>query len=335
MICVQLASQLRKGWDRRVSMILVVGGLNGFVGSNTTEALVERGIDCVVTRHMNPEVPPFLQKYVGRKVFIVSADATSIADLQKVGEKHEIDGIVNVAGGFKSEGKGPLPGLQGYFDMLSATFRVAVDRKVKRVLIASTVGVYSGLSGTVNEDQPLPLTSGPRPSIAYHKIVEIATSEFARQTGISSVCVRLHGMFGPGWNPADGGLPARLIHAAVSGKPVDLKDVWLGRADDGNDLLYIKDVGRAIALLQTAEKLSHGVYNVGSGKTTSNGELLSAIESAVPGFKTDLPPGRSPSPTLPVMDIQRLRSDTGFSPSFDTRRAVQNYVHWLKAGNPK
>ncbi len=32
-------------------MILVVGGLNGFVGSNTTEALVEQGLECVVTRH--------------------------------------------------------------------------------------------------------------------------------------------------------------------------------------------------------------------------------------------------------------------------------------------
>jgi nucleoside-diphosphate-sugar epimerase len=36
-------------------MILLVGGLNGFIGSNTTEALVEHGQDCVVTRHKNTE----------------------------------------------------------------------------------------------------------------------------------------------------------------------------------------------------------------------------------------------------------------------------------------
>jgi nucleoside-diphosphate-sugar epimerase len=75
-------------------MILVVGGLNGFVGSNTTEALVERGVDCVVTRHKNAEVPRFLEKYIDRHVFVEPADATSIADLRRIGEKQKIDGII-------------------------------------------------------------------------------------------------------------------------------------------------------------------------------------------------------------------------------------------------
>ena len=79
-------------------MILVVGGLNGFIGSNTTEALVEQGHDCVVTRHENTEIPRFLQKQIDhRHVIIEPADSTSVADLRKIGEKHKIDGIVNVA----------------------------------------------------------------------------------------------------------------------------------------------------------------------------------------------------------------------------------------------
>src|SRR5438094_7334485 len=93
-------------------MILVVGGLNGFIGSNTTEALVDLGKDCVVTRHENIEIPGFLKKHIDhRHVFIEPADSTSITDLRKIGEKHKIDGIVNVAGGFSS-GEGPLRGLQ-------------------------------------------------------------------------------------------------------------------------------------------------------------------------------------------------------------------------------
>ncbi len=85
-------------------MILVIGGLNGFVGSNTTEALVKQGVDCVVTRHKDTVVPGFLQKYIDdHHVFIESADATSIDDLRRIGEKHKIDGIVNVAGGFRAD----------------------------------------------------------------------------------------------------------------------------------------------------------------------------------------------------------------------------------------
>ncbi len=167
-------------------MILVVGGLNGFIGSNTTEALVDQGYDCVVTRHESGEIPRFLQKQIDdHRVLIEPADATSIADLREIGEKHRIDGIVNVGGGFKASS--PVPGLQGYFDMLTATFQVAVEWKVKRVTFSSTGGMYLGLQGTVSEEQPLSLQS-PFPILAYQKIVEVTSPP--RSTTSSRGCKR-------------------------------------------------------------------------------------------------------------------------------------------------
>lgn len=312
-------------------MILVLGGLNGFVGSNTTEALVEGGLDCVVTLHKRTEIPGFLQKHIDHHVFIERVDATSIDDLRRVGEKHKIDGIVDVAGGLISGTKSPVPRLKAYFDMLAGIFKVAEDWGVKRVLMSSTGGVYFGLSGRVNEDQPL-LHPSPSGLIAHHKIVEVAMSEFAKG-GISAVCVRLLGMFGPGQDQAF--LPQRLVHAAVSGRPADLEGAFYAKADDAVDVMYIKDVARAIATLQTAEKLSHSVYNVCSGTITTSREVVEAVKRAVPGFNVDLPPGRTPLPPLPLIEPGRLRADTGFKPKFDTFSAVQDYVDWLKAGNPK
>ena len=119
-------------------MILVIGGLNGFIGSNTTEALVDIGEYCVVTRHKNTEVPSFLKKHIGERLFVEEADATKVEDLRRLAERHKIDGIVNVGGFFKSEG--PAPGLQGYLDMLSATFRMAHEWKLKRIVMSSTGG---------------------------------------------------------------------------------------------------------------------------------------------------------------------------------------------------
>ena len=314
-------------------MILVVGGLNGFIGSNTTEALVEQGHDCVVTRHENTEIPRFLQKHIDhRRVIIEPADSTSVADLRKVGEKHKIDGIVNVAGGFAS-GEGPLRGLQGYFNMLSATFQVAQEWKVKRVTFSSTGGMYLGLQGTANEEAPISLPS-MFPILAYQKIVEVAADQFAKKTGISTICVRLMGMYGP-FDGAQLGLPARLVHAAVSGKPLNLEDVFFGFTEDVLDLCYIKDLAHAIALLQTAEKLQHDVYNIASGKLTPNRELVEAVKNVVPNFKVDLPPGHFPFPPLPIVETKRLHEDTGFVPKFDTESAIRHYVDWIKAGNPK
>ncbi|HZY94140.1 MAG TPA: NAD(P)-dependent oxidoreductase [Candidatus Bathyarchaeia archaeon] len=314
-------------------MILVVGGLNGFIGSNTTEALVEQGQICVVTRHENTEIPRFLQKHIdNRHVFIEPVDSTSIADLRKIGEKHRIDGIVNVAGGFAS-GDGPVRGLKGYFDMLDATFRVAKEWKVKRVTFSSTGGMYLGLQGTANEESPLFLQS-PFPILAYQKIVEVAADQFAKKTGISTICARLMGMYGP-FDGGQLGLASRLVHAAVTGKPANLENVFFGNADDTGDSCYIKDLARAIALVQTAEKLQYDVYNIGSGKLTSNKELVEAVKKVVPNFKVDLPPGRFPFPPMPLMETKRLHEDTGFSPKYDIRSGIQDYVDWLSAGNPK
>ena len=316
--------------------MLVIGGLNGFVGSNTTEALVNLGKDCVVTKHMSAEIPRFLQKHIDHHhVFIEPADATSIMDLRKIGEKHKIDGIVNVGGGFRAPWtKGPIHGLKGYFDMLNNVFQLAQEWKVKRVTFSSTGGMYLGLPGTVNEEQPIVLQS-MFPILAYQKIVEVASSEFAKASGISSICVRLMGMYGPFQDPEQGSLALRLVHSAVTGNSPDLENVFFGHAEDEVDLLYIKDMARAIALLQTAEKLQYDLYNIGSGKPTPNHELLGEIKRAVPNFTVNLPPGRFPFPPLPLMETKRLEADTGFSPKFDTRLGVQDYVAWLKAGNPR
>jgi UDP-glucose 4-epimerase len=317
---------------------LVVGGLNGFVGSNTTEALVQLGRECVVTRHRRTEVPRFLEQHIGHRVHVEEADATSYEDMRRIGEKHKIEGIVNVGGGFRTPGpRTPATALKGYMNMLDATFRLAQEWKVRRVTFSSTGGMYLGLTGTVDEATPLFLHS-PIPGIPgilqYQKIVEVAAGEFAK-TGISTVCCRLMGFYGPFQDTDQGALANRLAHAAVHGKPLDLNGAFFSFTDDEVDTIYIKDLARAVALLHTADKLQHNVYNIGSGKNTTNREVVAAIKKAVPGFEVSLPPGRFPFPPIPSMSIKRLQEDTGFAPKFDTVSAIQDYVDWLRAGNPK
>jgi UDP-glucose 4-epimerase len=313
--------------------ILVIGGLNGFIGSNTAEALVQLGHDCVVTRHKDADAPSFLQKYIDSgQVIVEEADATSLNDLHRIGEKHKITAIVNVAGGFRADG--PVPMLQGYLDMLSNIFKVAKEWQVKRVLFSSTAGVYFGLqSPSASEDQFLPLDS-PFGLIAYQKIVEIAGAEFARATGISTVAVRLMGMFGPWQDPAQSSPILRLAHAAITSKPVNLQNTFFTLKDDEIAHLYVKDMARAIALLTIAEKLNHNVYNIGGDKNIPNRQVLETIRKLVPGSNVDLPPGRTPM-FLPLMENKRLKDDTGFIPKYDVSSAIEDYLDWLKAGNPK
>jgi UDP-glucose 4-epimerase len=115
-----------------------------------------------------------------------------------------------------------------------------------------------------------------------------------------------------------------LIHAAVSGESPPT-----AYADDAIDMLYVKDCARAIALLQTAARLGHSIYNVGSGRATSNAEVVAAIKRAVGGAELPLEPGRSPHGAVAYLDTTRLRDDTGFEAEYDLDRAITDYVSYL------
>jgi UDP-glucose 4-epimerase len=104
-------------------------------------------------------------------------------------------------------------------------------------------------------------------------------------------------------------------------------------AGDALDLMYVKDTGRALALLQLADTLRHSTYNVASGRATSNADVVAAIASVEPGFAAELPTS-DPHP-VNWLDITRLREDTGFEPRFDTATAAADYIEWLRAGNDR
>ena len=163
---------------------------------------------------------------------------------------------------------------------------------------------------------------------AAKKSAELVVSLF-RERGVDAISVRLPAVWGPrGRRQSRFFAAPALLHAAVSGKSPPR-----AHADDAIDLLYVKDCARAIALLQTAAQLSHSTYNIGSGRATSNAEVVAVIRRVVPGAEPPLEPGRSPHGAEAYLDTTRLRADVGFEPEYDLDRAVADYVGWLTDGS--
>jgi UDP-glucose 4-epimerase len=204
---------------------------------------------------------------------------------------------------------------------------------VNRIGIASTIRVYAGLpvEGPLGEDVPV-LLSSPHPIPSYKKINELLGEQLAKTTGIEIVNLRISGTWGPlGHEVPFFGAPA-LIHAAAAGTQPDLSRILIPvHADDALDLSYVKDTGRAIALLRVMDRVNHRTYNVASGRATANDEIISAIKKVVPDFKVDLPIGSASPHTY--LDITRVREDTGYQPEYDTEPAAADYIGWLQAGN--
>jgi UDP-glucose 4-epimerase len=298
-------------------------------------ALLDLGETCVVVQRRAADVPVRL---VGREVAVERADITELPALLDIGVRHKITGIVHLAGSvpWPPYAEPPIDGSRKAIGGLLNVLQAAQDWGVRRVGIASTIGVYGAGKGEdlLREDMPLPVTSG-HVIPAFKKIGELLSDYLADATDLEIVNFRIAAVWGPLGRSASPFFAApQLVHSAVHGTAPDLSALpSAAHREDSIDICYVKDCGRAIALLQLADHLNHRTYNVASGRATTNAEVLEAIKKVIPDAQIDLPTGGSGQPSY--LDITRIQQDTGFRPSYDTDRAVADYVAWLRAGNDR
>lgn len=312
-------------------MILVTGGL-GFIGLSTARSLIDLGETCVLTRFHVSRDPRFLSEEFGRRAFVEQLDVTDAASFEALGEKYDITGIIHLA--VPGIGAlGPFEEFKTNMNGLLNVMEAAKNWNVRRISIASSIAVYGGVDEPAcREDMRLPLR-GENPTEAFKKSYEILSGHLADRVGIESVSLRISGIYGPLYHSM-ANLPSRLVHAAVSGRDPDFSR---GRpyAADGSDMCYVKDCGRGIALVQTADHLNHRVYNVAAGFPTTAGDLVEAIHKVIPDAKLEIPEGHDPAGNaiVPWLDITRIRDELGYEPEFSTEAAIADYVAWLRAGN--
>ncbi|MCR6485414.1 NAD(P)-dependent oxidoreductase [Amycolatopsis sp. OK19-0408] len=290
-------------------MILVTGGL-GMIGAHTAHALLDLGHDVVVTAHRRAEVPSFL---AGR-VTVEQLDVTDRDAFLALGSRHDITDIVHLAGSIP--GDDPVDFFRADLTGLLNALAAARTWGVRRFAVASSLGVYIGRPEIPwHEGLDLPTTSLPHLIVAFKKAVEPLTTHALAGTGVQPVVLRIGTIWGPLVDPASPFCPIpSLVNTATS--PM--------HADDGGDVCYAPDAGRAIALLTTAPSLRHDTYNVSSGRPFTYGEFAAAVG-------TTLQPGGANGPYL---DISRLTEDTGFKPRFDVPASVADYLKWREE-NPR
>jgi UDP-glucose 4-epimerase len=324
-------------------MILVTGGL-GFIGLHTAKALLDLGQSCVLTQHQSARHPDFLSDFLGdqldRRVFIEPLDLADHPAVLALGERHDITGIVHLAGPALGA-LGLVEGLRANTQYLLNVLQAAQDWQVSRVSVASAIGVYIGATGgsPLPESASLPMT-GTHPIEAFKKSSEILSTLVASRAGFEVANLRIAAIWGPLARPQSPFFPLPgMVHAAVNGEVADFSapQQQFAHAEDGIDICYVKDCGRAIALLQTAPKLRHPTYNVASGRPTTPGQVAGAIRAVIPDAKINLPQGRDPNGSGEdiYLDITRLQEDTGYRPAYDLERGIADYIDWLRAGNPR
>lgn len=312
-------------------MILITGGL-GSIGSHTARALLDLGETVVLTARRSAALPEFLADEPSDRVVVEPLDMTGEAPFLELGRRHDITGIVHLAA-TRFDLPDPVDYLRSETTALLNALRAATDWGVKRFAVASSIGVYAGVSAMPwQEDMPLPVLA-PHQIHAFKKTAELLTTLVGQHAGFDVINLRIGTIWGPLGLPDSPffALP-RLVNAAVRGEDPDLTPPRpLAYAEDTTDLCYVKDCGRAIAILMLTEQLNHSTYNVSSGRPARYGDVVDTINAVIPGSSIVIPQGRNPARPHDnnYLDITRLQDDTGFEPQYDLDRAVLDYAGWL------
>jgi len=171
---------------------------------------------------------------------------------------------------------------------------------------------------------------------AFKKGMEMHAHYYAAQAKLDVVALRIGSIYGPLYYSMHNPI-SRICHAAVKDVEPDFSDRPDGKIveDDLGDWTYVKDVARGIQLVHTADTLAHRVYNIGSGRATSNKDVFEAVRKVVPGARcAALKPGRTPAgSTNPATDLSRVK-EVGYQPEYSLETGIAAYIGWLRS-NPQ
>jgi UDP-glucose 4-epimerase len=268
-----------------LSKVLVAGGA-GFIGSNLTKYLLEKGHEVVVFDNLDWGN----EKAVDPRATLVVGDLLSTPDIDRAFEEGPFDGVFALAGLISVPESVSAPeqywavNFQGMMNLLN----VIKEKRVPKIVFSSTAAVYAP-----GNEMPLVESSltGPLSPYGQTKLAfEFALAGYAKAYGIGAVALRYFNASGA-W--PDGSLgEAHKVEGHLI--PNTLK-VALGQSDKvtifGNDFPtpdgtcvrdYIHVCDLASAHLAAMEWLSPGqfeAFNLATGQGFSNRQIVEACKA--------------------------------------------------------
>ena len=306
-------------------MRVLVTGARGFVGRHLTAALRARGHHVVeADRHANVGGEP------AEHAELLPVDVTDALAVRAAFDLARPDAVAHLAAqaavpASLDDPAGTLEvNVRGTLHVLEAARALADEGVRPRVLLVSTGDVY-GVQP--RERYPLRESAPPLPRNPYaasKAAAEALAQAYARSFGVDAVVTRAFNHVGPGQDErfAVAAFAAQIARAAAGTDPV----VRVGNLEASRDVLDVRDVCEAYALLLEGAGAAGEIYNVCSGTATTMRELLRRlIEIAHVAVEVREDPARMRPADVPVSvgDAAKLRETTGWAPRIPLAAALR------------
>ena len=335
-------------------MTLLVTGGTGFVMSVLARTWLEHdptaqaaildhaGLDAMAERYFAP---------VRDRLSIITADVRNPAEwrdaLEGLGIRYVVHGatVTPISRGSAAEARRE-PEAEDPERIVDVNFTGTVrilewarrQRHLKRFVYVSSSSVYRH-HGPDWSGEPLPEDGYVAPLTLYgisKFAAEMVVNRYADLFGLSAVSVRLASVYGP-MDRATGSrdfrhVPNRVAHMALGGetiRPNSLEPV--------GDYIHSADVAEAILALLRTERLRYRHYNIGSGVTSTIGDIVEWAREHVPDLKVELSPIESANIIQDTAhkdgmwgayDIARIERDTHWRPR-PGKLAFHDYLDWI------
>ncbi len=317
----------------------------GMVGSLAAAQLLERGEPAVLF-DVAFSMPNLEDRVDVAAVPMVRGDITEIAELLEAIKRHKVDRIIHTAGLLSSVmNERPVAGIRVNLMGTVMVLEAARLSGLERVVFCSSGSTVLGVPFKPGEPVPENIAveavdqHPPNPYSSMKLACEWLCHNYRELYGLSTVCVRPAGVFGP-WIGMPTGQPAVLMRTMVEGGWRD-GIVRMGMADMSQtiDYVYASDVAKGLILAGAHESSPSHVYNISMGVTHSVPEVIKILSDRLGREVTlEAAPGQRDAVSYssgPTFDITAARTDLGYEPSYPMGPAIDDYLRWLDTHGPE
>ncbi|HKA87447.1 MAG TPA: SDR family oxidoreductase [Haliangiales bacterium] len=308
-----------------MARFLVTGGA-GFIGSNLTKALVERGDDVVVLDNFSTGRR---QNLAGLEARVVLHEA-DVRDARAV--ERAVDGcdfVLHQAAlpSVPRSVEAPLESNAANVDGTLAVLEAARKARVRRVVFAASSSAY-GETPTLPKVETMP-TQPLSPYAASKLAGEHYMRAYHASYGLETVSLRYFNVFGPNQNPESqyAAVIPRFVTAALAGRPPTI----YGDGLQSRDFCHIDNAIEANLLATVAPGAAGEVFNIACGERITLLEVIARL-AAIVGRPIEPihEPARAGDIRHSLADIGRARAVLGYRAAVGFDDGLRRTVEWYR-----
>lgn len=323
-----------KPLDLNSSLLVLVTGGAGFIGSNICKWLLNNGntVRCLdnFATGKRKNITPFL---ADERFTLIEGDIRNLDDCHIACKG--VDYILHQAalGSVPRSIKDPITSnavnVSGFLNMLVA----ARDAKVKRFVYAASSSTYGDLTSMPKVEDVIGKPLSPYAITKY--VNELYADVFAKTYGMETIGLRYFNVFGRHQDP--NGAYAAVIPKFVLQLVNHQSPVMNGDGTFSRDFTYIDNVIEANirAIMTKKPEAINTVYNVAYGERTTLNELVSVLKEYLSAFDPKIKsipivygPKRAGDVPHSLASIEKAKRLLGYTPQYDLKSGLKEAVDW-------